>query len=73
MKKEFGDRLAFFGGVGVQSILPHGKPQEVREEVYRLIDQVGKGGGFIIGPSHAMPGDIPTENMVAMIEAFQNQ
>jgi len=73
MKKQFGDRLAFFGGVGVQSILPHGRPKEVRAEIYRLIDEIGKGGGFIIGPSHAMPGDIPIENMIAMIEAIHNQ
>ena len=28
-------------------------------------------GGFIISPSHDMPGDIPIENMVALIEAVR--
>ena len=73
IKKQYGDRLAFFGGVGVQSILPHGRPKQILAEVYRLIDEIGKGGGFIIGPSHAMPEDIPIENMIAMIEAFHHQ
>jgi uroporphyrinogen-III decarboxylase len=35
------------------------------------MDEVGRGGGFIIGPSHDMPGDIPIENMVAFIEAVR--
>ena len=29
------------------------------------------GGGFIIAPSHDMPGDIPLENMVAFIETVR--
>jgi uroporphyrinogen-III decarboxylase len=35
------------------------------------MDQVGRDGGFIIAPSHDMPGDIPVENMVAFIEAVR--
>jgi uroporphyrinogen decarboxylase len=71
MKQLYGDRLAFYGGVSVQQLLPHGTPQAVRDEVRRLIDQVGRDGGFIIGPSHDMPGDVPVENMVAFIEAVR--
>jgi hypothetical protein len=33
-----------------------------------VIDRVGRGGGFIIAPSHEMPGDIPLENLVAFID-----
>jgi len=69
MKRLYGDRLAFYGGMSVQRILPHGSPQEVRAEAMRLMQEIGRGGGFIIGPSHHMPGDIPVENMVAFAEA----
>ncbi len=69
MKKQFGARLSFYGGVSVQKLLPFGTPQEIRDEVRRLVEGVGQGGGFIIGPSHDMPGDIPVENMVAFVEA----
>jgi uroporphyrinogen decarboxylase len=71
MKRRYGDRLAFFGGVSVQHLLPHGTPAEIRDEVRRLMDQVGREGGFIIAPSHDMPGDIPVENMVAFIETVR--
>ena len=71
MKARYGDRLAFYGGVSVQQLLPHGTPQMVRDEVRRLMDKVGRDGGFIISPSHDMPGDIPVENMVALIETVR--
>lgn len=69
IKRQFGSRLAFFGGVSVQKLLPFGTPQQIRDEVRRLMDRVGAGGGFIIAPSHDMPGDIPLENLVAFVEA----
>ena len=71
MKRQFGDRLAFYGGMSVQNTLPHGTVQEIRAEARRLMDEIGRGGGFIIAPSHHMPGDIPAENMVAFIEAVR--
>jgi uroporphyrinogen decarboxylase len=71
VKRQFGDRLAFYGGMSVQKILPYGTPQQIRAEARRLMQQIGQGGGFIIAPSHHMPGDIPVENMVAFIEAVR--
>jgi uroporphyrinogen decarboxylase len=71
IKRQYGGALAFYGGVSVQNLLPHGTPQQVRDEVRRLMDRVGRGGGFIIGPSHDMTGDIPLANMVAFVEAVR--
>ena len=71
IKRQYGDRLTFYGGMSVQGLLPHGTPQQIRDETRRLMDEIGRGGGFIIGPSHHMPGDIPTDNMVAFIEAVR--
>ncbi len=73
MKRQFGDRLSFFGGVSVQTLLPRGTPQQVRDETRRLMDAIGRGGGFILAPSHDMPGDIPLENMLALIEAVRGK
>jgi uroporphyrinogen decarboxylase len=72
MKRSYGDQLAFYGGMSVQSTLPHGTPQQVRDEARRLMDEVGRGGGFILGPSHDMPGDIPLENMLSLIETLRD-
>jgi uroporphyrinogen decarboxylase len=71
MKERFGCDLTFLGGMSVQRLLPFGTPQEIRDETCRLMEQVGRGGGFIIAPSHDMPGDIPLENMVAFIETVR--
>jgi uroporphyrinogen decarboxylase len=70
MKREFGDRLAFWGGVSTQQLLPYGTPDEVRAEVRRLLDEVGEGGGYICAPAHAIPGDAKPENVMAMIEVL---
>jgi uroporphyrinogen decarboxylase len=72
IKKQFGAKLSFLGGMSVQRLLPLGTPQQVCDETRRLMDEVGRDGGFIIGPSHDMPGDIPLENMVAFIETVRN-
>ena len=64
-------RLAFHGGMSIQSILPYGSVDEVRAEARRLI-ALGSEGGYIFGPSHAVPGDVPVENLVAMIDEAIN-
>ncbi|MFP4250786.1 MAG: uroporphyrinogen decarboxylase family protein [Armatimonadota bacterium] len=68
MKREFGDELAFWGGVSTQQLLPYGTPDEVRSEVRRLLDEVGEGGGYICAPAHSIPGDAKPENVMALIE-----
>jgi uroporphyrinogen decarboxylase len=73
MKARYGKDLTFYGGVSVQRLLPFGAPDEVRREVRRMLDELGRGGGFIIAPSHEMPGDVPLENMLAFIETVQGQ
>jgi uroporphyrinogen decarboxylase len=73
VKRKYGDRLSFHGGIGIQELLPHGTPQQVRGEVRRLIREVGANGGYILGPAHAVMADTPVENIVALIEAVQDQ
>ena len=69
-KNRYYGRLAFYGGISVQRLLPHGTPDEVRAEVRRLLDTLGRGGGYLASPSHAVPADVPPENMAAMIEVL---
>jgi uroporphyrinogen decarboxylase len=69
IKKQFGERLCFYGGVSIQKLLPFGSPVQIQSEVKRLKQEIGRGGGFILAPSHDMPGDIPLENLLALIEA----
>ena len=72
MKRRYGARLSFYGGISTQKTLPYGTPGQVREEVRRLLHEVGKDGGYIAAPSHAIPGDAKAENIAAMIEVLRN-
>ena len=69
LKAEFGDRLCFSGGVDEQELLPNGTPQEIRQAVFELLDDMAIGGGFFLGPTHNFQTDIPTENIVTMYAA----
>jgi len=52
LKKQFGDKLTFWGGINVQKTIPFGTPKEVIDEVRDRINVFGPGGGYIISPSH---------------------
>lgn len=69
LKALYGDRLCFEGGISVQRTLPFGTPEDVRREVQERIDVLGRSGGYILGPSHAIQAGTPPENIVAMFDA----
>ena len=73
LKKEYGKYLTFWGGVSTQKTLPYGTPADVRAEVRDRISVLGKGGGYIVAPSHELQRDVPLENMLAFIDEVQNQ
>ena len=68
LKKEFGDRMAFWGGVDTQQILPRGSVAEVKRAVEQCIEDMGEGGGYILGSVHNLQPDVPLENVLAMFE-----
>ena len=69
LKRDFGQDLCFYGGVDLQRILCRGTPQQVADEVKRLIDVLGKDGGYVIGPGHTyIQIDAPLENIMAMYD-----
>jgi uroporphyrinogen decarboxylase len=68
LKQRYGDNLCFEGGVSVQTTLPFGNPEDVRQEVEDLITILGRNGGYILGPSHAIQAGTPPENIVAMFD-----
>jgi len=73
MKRLYGERLCFYGGISTQRTLPYGTVAEVKDEVKRLIEVVGENGGYIASPAHDIPADAKAENIAAMIEVLQNQ
>lgn len=68
-KKRFGDRITMYGALDVQKVMPFGTPQDVRQEVRRLIEGCAKGGGFILSPAHHIQSDTSVENVEAFYAA----
>jgi uroporphyrinogen decarboxylase len=67
LKKEFGDNLAFMGGVDTQELLPHASVTEVRSATAKLLQEMtAGGGGYILAASHTIPPETPDENIFAM-------
>ena len=68
IKREFGDRLCFHGGVDVQRVLPFGTVEEVARHVRKVIEDLAPGGGYILAPSQDIHPDVPPENIRAVYE-----
>ncbi len=71
LKKRFGSNIVFCGGIDTRRILPFGSVEEVREEVRRVLQILGPGGGFMIGAVHTVLDDVPPENVLAMVDAVE--
>ena len=71
LKRRWGDRLAFWGAISTQHDLRVLAPDSVRETVCRTIETLGANGGYICGPTHRIPSDVPTENVVALVETLR--
>ena len=70
LKKRWGDKITFWGCLGSQSTIPRGTPAELRAEINKLRREMGKGGGYILAPAKPLQPGTPTENAVAIVEAF---
>jgi hypothetical protein len=63
-----GHKFCLSGGVP-NDILAYGTPDEVREHCKRVIDGVGRDGGYIMDAGAIMQDDTKPENVQAMTEA----
>jgi hypothetical protein len=73
LKKTYGKDITFWGGgVDTQKILPYAEPQVVKDEIKKLIDIFGEDGGFVFNAVHNIQANVPTANLVAMIETIQS-
>lgn len=67
----FGGKVCFNGGVDVQGTLINGTPEDIRREVFTLVELFGKyNGGYIGCTSHSIMPETPLDNIIALCEAF---
>jgi uroporphyrinogen decarboxylase len=70
LKRDFGKDICFWGGgCDTRTILPHGTPPEVKDDVKRRLEIFMPGGGFVFNTVHNILPDVPPQNIVAMFEA----
>lgn len=70
LKKEFGKELSFWGAIDTQNLIMKSSPEEFKSEIFRIVDILGRDGGFVLAPTHNIQPDVPMENLKAMFEAF---
>jgi len=68
--QRYGPHLSFYGGISEQKVLPFGTPDQVRTEVERCVEVLGKYGGYIIAPSQTITSDVPAENVRALLDTM---
>jgi len=73
LKEQYGDRLAFWGGISTQQTLPYGTPDEVKAEARGVRDLLAKDGGYILSPAQSLMGDVPVENILALFEVAREK
>jgi uroporphyrinogen decarboxylase len=73
LKREFGDRLCFWGGgCDTQTVLPFASPEEVYQHTRRNVEIFAPGSGFVFTQVHNIQAGVPVENITAMVQAFQD-
>jgi uroporphyrinogen decarboxylase len=65
VKQEYGDRIAFLGGVDISRAMT-GTLDDVRREVDRCMRELTPGGGYILAPCNHLQADVPVENVIEL-------
>lgn len=66
LKRDFGDKISFHGGIDIIKTLPRGTVEEVRQEVQERVQVLGENGGYVMCSSHHIQSDTPLENILEM-------
>ena len=70
VEERVSDLVFWGGGVNTQHTLKTGTPQQVSDEVKKIIDIMAPGGGFVFSTVHNIQEDVPPENFWAMWETL---
>jgi uroporphyrinogen decarboxylase len=70
VKRNWGHRICLIGNVDVH-LLASGSPDQVEQEVRRLLREVGPEGGYIMSSGNSLASYCRPENVRAMVETLQ--
>lgn len=68
LQKEFGNYIAFSGGLDVQQLLPFASVTKVKDYVKYMLDTFKT--GYVFEPAHNIQIGTPIENVIAMYQAY---
>ena len=68
LKRRYGDRVSFFGGLDTKQVLPFGTLAQVEREVERVIDAASRRGRLILAGAHNIQPDTSVEKVLRIFE-----
>ena len=68
LKKTFGNKICFWGGIDTQKLLPRGTAEDVAENVITMWNLMHENGGYVLGAVHNIQDGVPPENIAAMFD-----
>ncbi|MCR4405597.1 MAG: hypothetical protein NUW24_01540 [Anaerolineae bacterium] len=68
IKRDYGDRLCFWGAIDIKQAL-QGDEAQVEAEVRERIRALAPGGGYVLAPANHLQPDVPAKNVVALFQA----
>lgn len=68
LKRDFGDRLVFWGGGCNTRVMQFGTPDDVIAQAREAIRYLAPGGGYVFASIHNIQPMVPPENVVALFE-----
>lgn len=70
LKQSVGDRICLHGGLSVD-LIARGTAEEVGAEAWRLMDVIGRGGGYLFSSANSVPFYADVANVLAMAQTVQ--
>jgi uroporphyrinogen decarboxylase len=70
VKNRYGKKLCLIGNIDVD-LLSRGTIDEIRNNVYKNIEEAGFDGGYCVGSGNSIPEYVKLENYIAMIETVK--
>lgn len=71
MKRNFGQKFAFWGAIDQQDLLPNGSDEALEKDIMEKINILGKGGGYMVSPAHIIQNDVSPQRVKKFIELCQ--